>query len=89
MECYLLFNFDCVHKLLYIHLQLWRVVPKLAGVCVMCSYKKYAMKEQIFHFVNETKKGRQTQKLLMLLTCLFVEPTLDNFLYPIKDLSTF
>ena len=35
MECNLLFNFNRVHKYLYIHLQRRKLVPKPAGVYVM------------------------------------------------------
>ena len=35
----MLFNFYRVHKYLYLHLQLRKLVPKSAGVYVMSSYK--------------------------------------------------
>ena len=40
VECNLLFNFNRVHKYLYIHLQRRKLVPKPAGIYVMSSYKE-------------------------------------------------
>ena len=62
MECNVLFNFYRVHKYLYIHLQLRKLVPKSAGVYVMSSYKEKVMKEKVFYVVSETETERQGGK---------------------------
>ena len=62
MECNLLFNFYQVHKYLYIHLQLRKLVPKSAGVYVMSSYKEKVMKEKVFYVVNDRDRNRETKK---------------------------
>ena len=62
VECNLLFNFYRVHKYLYIHLQLRKLVPKSAGVYVMSSYKEKVMKEKVFYVVNDRDRNRETKR---------------------------
>ena len=52
MECNLLFNFYRVHKYLYIHLQLRKLVPKSAGLYVMLGVgdeREGLLRRQIFN----------------------------------------
>ena len=48
VECNMLFNFYRVHKYLYIHLQLRKLVPKSAGVYVMSSIRSRWWKRRSF-----------------------------------------
>ena len=68
MECNLLFNFYRVHKYLYIHQQLRKLVPKSAGVYVMSSYKEKVMKKKVFtssmRLKQRDKEGEMFSKSL-------------------------